>query len=159
MATNGAGPLVQIENLKVYFPIKSGLVLDRHVGDIKAVDGVSLTIKRGETLGLVGESGCGKSTVGRAILRLYEPTGGRILFEGRDISSLGEAELRPLRRRMQMIFQAPFAPLTPRPSMGRILGEPRRTQGLARGRAVTSRTRELLSIVGLPEDAASRYPH
>src|SRR4051794_41330682 len=118
MATNGAGPLVQIENLKVYFPIKSGLVLDRHVGDIRAVDGVSLTIKRGETLGLVGESGCGKSTVGRAILRLYEPTGGRILFEGRDISSLGEAELRPLRRRMQMIFQDPFASLNPRHSIG-----------------------------------------
>src|SRR5881397_3342878 len=97
--------LVELDDVKVWFPIKSGLVLDRHVGDIKAVDGVSLTIKRGETLGLVGESGCGKSTVGRAILRLYEPTGGRILFEGRDISSLGEAELRPLRRRMQMIFQ------------------------------------------------------
>ena len=159
LSTNGGGPLVELDDLRVWFPIKSGLVLDRHVGDIKAVDGVSLTIKRGETLGLVGESGCGKSTVGRAILRLYEPTGGRILFEGRDISSLGEAELRPLRRRMQMIFQDPFASLNPRHSIGRILGEPLRTHGLARGRAVTSRTRELLTIVGLPEDAASRYPH
>src|SRR5881397_2232355 len=116
MTANGA--LVEVENLRVWFPIKSGLVLDRHVGDVKAVDGVSFTIRRGETLGLVGESGCGKSTLGRAILRLYEPTGGRIVFDGRDISSLGEDELRPLRRRMQMIFQDPFASLNPRHSVG-----------------------------------------
>ena len=114
MNSNGGGPLVELEDLRVWFPIKSGVVLDRHVGDIKAVDGVSLAIKRGETLGLVGESGCGKSTVGRAILRLYEPTSGRIIFDGQDISSLGESELRPLRRRMQMIFQDPFASLNPR---------------------------------------------
>jgi len=104
MSTDGAGPLVELENLKVYFPIKSGIVLDRHVGDIRAVDDISLTIRRGETLGLVGESGCGKSTVGRTILRLYKPTAGRILFEGRDISQLGENEMRPIRRRMQMVF-------------------------------------------------------
>src|SRR5918994_795035 len=103
MSSNGA--LLSLEHLKVYFPIKSGVVLDRHVGDIKAVDDVTLDIMRGETLGLVGESGCGKSTVGRAILRLYEPTDGRIEFDGRDITHLGEAELRPLRRRMQMVFQ------------------------------------------------------
>src|SRR5688572_33208472 len=90
------GPLVQVEDLKVWFPIRSGLVLDRHVGDVKAVDGVSLRIERGETLGLVGESGCGKSTVGRALLRLYEPTGGKITFDGQDITHLGESELRPL---------------------------------------------------------------
>jgi peptide/nickel transport system ATP-binding protein len=159
MSTNGAGALVELEDLRVWFPIKSGLVLDRHVGDIKAVDGVTLTIRRGETLGLVGESGCGKSTVGRAILRLYEPTGGRIVFDGRDISSLREAELRPLRRRMQMIFQDPFASLNPRHSVGRIVGEPLRAHGIASGRAVDSRVRELLRVVGLPEDAASRYPH
>jgi len=159
MSTNGTGPLVELEDLRVWFPIKSGLVLDRHVGDIKAVDGVTLTIRRGETLGLVGESGCGKSTVGRAILRLYEPTGGRILFDGRDISSLGEAELRPLRRRMQMIFQDPFASLNPRHSIGRIVGEPLRAHGIASGRAADARVRELLRVVGLPEDAASRYPH
>ena len=99
---NSAGPLVELEHLKVYFPIKSGIVLDRHVGDIRAVDDVSLTIRRGETLGLVGESGCGKSTVGRTILRLYKPTAGRIVFDGQDISQLAETELRPLRRRMQM---------------------------------------------------------
>jgi peptide/nickel transport system ATP-binding protein len=151
--------LVQLEDVKVYFPIKSGLVLDRHVGDIKAVDGVSFEIRRGETLGLVGESGCGKSTVGRAMLRLYEPTAGRIVFDGQDISELGEAELRPLRRRMQMVFQDPFSSLNPRHSVGRMIGEPMRVHGLAGRRAANARVRELLQIVGLPADAASRYPH
>jgi len=155
---NGAA-LVELEDLRVWFPIKSGVVLDRHVGDIKAVDGVSLAIERGETLGLVGESGCGKSTVGRAILRLYEPTSGRIVFDGKDISKLGESDLRPLRRRMQMVFQDPFASLNPRHSVGRIVGEPLRAHGLARGRSVQARVRELLEVVGLPQDAASRYPH
>jgi peptide/nickel transport system ATP-binding protein len=153
------GALLSIEDLKVYFPIKSGIVLDRHVGDIKAVDGVTLDIRRGETLGLVGESGCGKSTVGRTILRLYKPTAGRIVFDGVDITRLGENELRPLRRRMQMIFQDPFASLNPRHSVGRIVGEPLRTHGLAGRRQAAGRVRELLGIVGLPADAASRYPH
>jgi peptide/nickel transport system ATP-binding protein len=153
------GALVELQDLKVYFPIKSGIVLDRHVGDIKAVDGVSLDIRRGETLGLVGESGCGKSTVGRTILRLYKPTEGKIVFDGTDITTLGEEELRPLRRRMQMIFQDPFASLNPRHSVGRIVGEPLRTHGLASRRGAAGRVRELLGIVGLPADAASRYPH
>jgi peptide/nickel transport system ATP-binding protein len=152
-------PLVELDDLRVWFPIKSGLVLDRHVGDIKAVDGVTLTIERGETLGLVGESGCGKSTLGRAILRLYEPTSGRILFDGQDISQLGESELRPLRRRMQMVFQDPFASLNPRHSVGRIVGEPLRAHELASRSDVTKRVRELLQIVGLPADAVGRYPH
>jgi peptide/nickel transport system ATP-binding protein len=159
MATNGAGPLVEIENLKVYFPIKSGLVLDRHVGDIRAVDDISLTIKRGETVGLVGESGCGKSTVGRTILRLYKPTSGRIIFDGRDISKLGDNEMRPLRRRMQMIFQDPYASLNPRHSVGRIIGEPLRSHGLANRREANARVRDLLRIVGLPADSTGRYPH
>jgi peptide/nickel transport system ATP-binding protein len=159
MSSNGAGPLVELENLKVYFPIKSGVVLDRHVGDIRAVDDISLTINRGETVGLVGESGCGKSTVGRTILRLYKPTAGRILFEGRDISQLGDGELRPIRRRMQMVFQDPYASLNPRHSVGRIVGEPLRTHGLASRREASARVRDLLKIVGLPADAAGRYPH
>jgi peptide/nickel transport system ATP-binding protein len=158
-STNGAGPLVELENLKLYFPIKSGLVLDRHVGDVRAVDDVSLTIRRGETLGLVGESGCGKSTVGRTILRLYKPTAGRIVFDGRDITELGEGALRPLRRRMQMVFQDPFASLNPRHSVGRIVGEPLRTHGLANRREASARVRDLLQTVGLPADAATRYPH
>jgi peptide/nickel transport system ATP-binding protein len=156
---NGGAPLVELDGLKIYFPIRSGLVLDRHVGDIKAVDGVSLTIERGETLGLVGESGCGKSTVGRALIRLYEPTAGRIVFDGQDISHLSEGELRPIRRRMQMVFQDPFASLNPRHSVGRMVGEPIRVHGLGRGRTVGARVRELLDVVGLPADAAARYPH
>src|SRR3989449_10179155 len=156
---DGAGPLVELEHLKVYFPIKSGVVLDRHVGDIRAVDDVALTIRRGETVGLVGESGCGKSTVGRTILRLYEPTSGRILFDGQDISELGETELRPLRRRMQMVFQDPYASLNPRHSVGRIVGEPLRSHGLATRREANARVRDLLRIVGLPSDTAGRYPH
>jgi oligopeptide/dipeptide ABC transporter ATP-binding protein len=158
-ATTGDGALVRIEHLRVWFPIKSGLVLDRHVGDIKAVDDVSLEIERGETLGLVGESGCGKSTVGRTILRLYEPTEGTVVFDGRDITTLSESELRPLRRRMQMVFQDPYASLNPRHSIGRIVGEPLRVHGLANRKQAHSRVRELLEIVGLPADAATRYPH
>ena len=113
------GALVELEDLRVWFPIRSGIVLDRHVGDVKAVDGVTLSIMRGETLGLVGESGCGKSTVGRTILRLYEPTGGRIRFDGQDVTRLSEREMQPLRSRMQMVFQDPFSSLNPRHSVGR----------------------------------------
>jgi ABC-type oligopeptide transport system ATPase subunit len=157
MSSNGN--LVEVENLKVWFPIKSGIVLDRHIGDIKAVDDVSFEIQRGETLGLVGESGCGKSTVGRTLLRLYEPTAGTIRFDGQDITNLGQNELRPLRRRMQMVFQDPFASLNPRHSVGRIVSEPLRVHGLAERKGVGKRVKELLEIVGLPADAAGRYPH
>ena len=157
-AANG-GPLVELDELRVWFPIRSGVLLDRHVGDVKAVDGVSLKIERGETLGLVGESGCGKSTVGRAMLRLYEPTGGRVVFEGVDVTHLSDAELRPLRRRMQMVFQDPFASLNPRHSVGRTIGEPLRVHGIARGGEADTRVREILEVVGLPPDAANRYPH
>jgi peptide/nickel transport system ATP-binding protein len=158
MSANGR-PLVEVDQLKVYFAIRSGVLLDRHVGDIRAVDGVSLEIRRGETLGLVGESGCGKSTVGRTILRLYQPVDGRIVFDGEEITNLGEQALRPLRRRMQMVFQDPYASLNPRHSIGRIVGEPLRAHRLASGREADARVRELLSIVGLPPDAISRYPH
>jgi peptide/nickel transport system ATP-binding protein len=157
VSANGS-PLVDVEDLKVWFPIRSGLVLDRHVGDVKAVDGVSLRIERGETLGLVGESGCGKSTVGRALLRLYEPTGGKITFDGQDITHLNEGEMRPLRKRMQMVFQDPYASLNPRHSVGRMVGEPLRVHGLG-GKNMGKKVRELLTTVGLPADAATRYPH
>ena len=158
---NGAsdGALVEVENLRVWFPIRSGIVLDRHIGDIKAVDDVSFSISRGETLGLVGESGCGKTTVGRTILRLYEPTGGRVVFDGKDITTLSQNELRPLRRQMQMVFQDPYASLNPRHSVGRIVGEPLRVHGLSGRKESSSRVRELLEIVGLPADAVTRYPH
>jgi len=153
------GNLIEVQNLKMYFPIKSGLVLDRHVGDVRAVDDVSFEIRRGETLGLVGESGCGKSTVGRTLLRLYKPTAGRILFDGQDITQLSETDMQPLRRRMQIVFQDPFASLNPRHSVGRIVGEPLRVHGLTRGRETGARVRQLLQVVGLPADAATRYPH
>jgi oligopeptide/dipeptide ABC transporter ATP-binding protein len=159
MSSVSDGNLVEVEHLKMYFPIKSGIVLDRHVGDVRAVDDISFEIRRGETLGLVGESGCGKSTVGRTLLRLYKPTGGRIVFDGQEITSFGERELQPLRRRMQIVFQDPFASLNPRHSVGRIIGEPIRVHGLASGRTTAGRVRELLGVVGLPADAATRYPH
>ncbi len=152
-------PLVELDDLRVWFPIKSGIVLDRHVGDVKAVDGVSFEISRGETLGLVGESGCGKSTVGRAMLRLYRPTGGRVVFDGQDITRLSDNALQPLRRRMQMVFQDPFASLNPRHSVGRMIGEPLRVHGIASGAEAGKRMREILEVVGLPADAAGRYPH
>lgn len=153
----GNGALVRIEDLKVWFPIKSGIVLDRHVGNIKAVDVVSLDIKRGETLGLVGESGCGKSTLGRAILRLYEPTDGRILFDGRDITHLGESELRPLRRRMQMIFQDPYSSLSPRLRVSYLLTEPYRINDVPSADRYS--VRELLDMVELSAEQATKYPH
>ncbi len=157
-ATNGT-PLVELDDVRVWFPVTSGILLNRHVGDVKAVDGVSLTIERGETLGLVGESGCGKSTIGRAILRLYQPTSGSIKFDGTDITNLKESELRPIRRKMQMVFQDPYASLNPRHSVGRIVGEPLRVHGVGTGREVDVRVQELLGVVGLPGDAANRYPH
>jgi peptide/nickel transport system ATP-binding protein len=143
----------------VWFPIKSGLVLDRHIGDVKAVDGVTLAIQRGETLGLVGESGCGKSTLGRAILRLYGLTSGRITFDGTDITNASEHELTHVRRRMQMVFQDPYASLNPRHSVGRIVGEPLRVHRIVSGAELTERVRGLLEVVGLPADAVTRYPH
>ena len=153
------GALVRVEDLKIYFPIRSGIVIERHVGDIKAVDGVSFEIERGETLGLVGESGCGKTTVGRTLLRLYDPTEGKIFFEGVDIASLSEKDLRGLRRRMQMIFQDPYSSLNPRQNIRNIVGEPLKVHGMAGGRDVDNSVRELLDRVGLPKDAVNRYPH
>jgi len=153
------GELLRVEDLKVYFPIKSGLVFDRHVGDVKAVDGVSFEIRKGETLGLVGESGCGKTTVGRTILRLYDPTEGRIFFEGDDISSMSQKQMQRLRGRMQMVFQDPYSSLNPRQSVGNLISEPLKIHGISSGDKARARAEELLEIVGLPKSATARYPH
>jgi oligopeptide/dipeptide ABC transporter ATP-binding protein len=156
----GPTPLVEVDELKVYFPIKEGIIRERHVGDVRAVDGVSFELRRGETLGLVGESGCGKSTTGRAILRLNEPTAGAVRFDGVDVTALKEAELRRMRRRMQMIFQDPYASLNPRMTVNGIVGEPLEVHGEG-GTAAQRRERvgQLLATVGLDPEYGARYPH
>ena len=163
MTTNGNDSknetLLTIKNLKMYFPITRGIIFQRHVGDIKAVDNVSFDIKRGETLGLVGESGCGKSTTGRAILQLYRPTAGTIEFEGEDLTSLKGESLRRMRRHIQMIFQDPYASLNPRMTVGNIVGEPLEVHNILSGKARRDRVKELLEIVGLNPYFINRYPH
>jgi oligopeptide transport system ATP-binding protein len=151
-------PLVRVEDLKMHFPVGAGLFSRRQLA-VRAVDGVSLYIRRGETLGLVGESGCGKSTLGRCILRLYEPTGGRVFFDGAELTDLDDEGLRPLRQQMQLIFQDPYSALNPRLTVAETLAEPLAVHGLIRDRAEReTRVRELLRLVGLPPDAAGRYP-
>jgi oligopeptide/dipeptide ABC transporter ATP-binding protein len=154
-----AEPLLRVEDLKVYFPIRSGIIINRHVGDIQAVDGISFTMRRGETLGLVGESGCGKSTTGRAVIRLYDPTAGRIIFDGTDVATLRGRDLTMMRRRMQMIFQDPYSSLDPRQTAGGTVSEPLEIHGVGNSGERGERVRELLSIVGLNPDYADRYPH
>jgi len=151
--------LVEVQNLRMYFPITRGLLIQRHVGDIKAVDGLNFQIRRGETLGLVGESGCGKSTTGRAILQLYRPTDGHVLFEGEDLTQLSGERLRRMRRRMQMIFQDPYASLNPRMTVGGIISEPLEVHNLMSKRERRERVQELLRIVGLNPYFMNRYPH
>ncbi len=151
--------LVDVRNLKVYFPVTAGLILQRKIADVKAVDGISFQIRRGETLGLVGESGCGKSTTGRAILQLYRPTEGEIKFGQTELTTLKGGELRRMRRKMQMIFQDPYASLNPRMSVGAIIGEPLAIHGLAKGQGRRERVAELMRIVGLNPYYANRYPH
>lgn len=154
------GPLLSVRGLKVHFPITRGLLFDRAVGHVKAVDGVDLDVHRGTTYGLVGESGCGKSTLGRAILRLVEPTAGEVVFDGVDVARLAGERLRRARARMQMVFQDPMASLDPRQSVSSLLREPMQAHAMAGGRTGHGRrVTELLDIVGLPSDAAGRYPH
>ncbi|GAA4837420.1 ABC transporter ATP-binding protein [Saccharopolyspora rosea] len=153
-----AQPLVEAEELAVHFPIKRGVVFDRTVGHVRAVDGVSFRIGRGETYGLVGESGCGKSTLGRAVLRLERPTAGRVTFDGVDLSGMKGEPLRRMRRRMQMVFQDPLSSLDPRQSVRSLLVEGMRAHGLDDG-AEQRRLRELLAAVGLPTTALRKYPH
>ena len=153
-----APALLDVRNLQTWFPIRRGL-LQRITGHVKAVDGVSFMLHKGETLGLVGESGCGKTTVGRTLLRLIEPTGGQVLFEGRDVIGMAGEELRQLRRRMQIIFQDPGGSLNPRMRVGRIVGEPLEVHGVAQGDELRDMVEKLLTRCGLWAAAADRYPH
>lgn len=158
MAFSPNDGLVVVNNLVKKFPIKGGL-LGREVAAVQAIQGVSFTIKKGETLGLVGESGCGKSTLGRCILRLIEPTSGEVYFNGQDVLKLSPTELRKIRRKMQVIFQDPFASLNPRMTVGSIIGEPIKIHGLAKGPDITRRVLKLLDLCGLRAEAINRYPH
>ncbi|MBA3310194.1 MAG: ATP-binding cassette domain-containing protein [Nocardioidaceae bacterium] len=150
-------PLLRVRGLKVHYPIKSGIVFDRQVGAVKAVDGVDLDVYKGQTVGLVGESGCGKSTFGRAVLQLTALTEGEVVFEGVDLATLKGEELRRRRRSMQMVFQDPMASLNPRQNVETLLTEPLRAHGIEYDKK--NRVREVLELVGLSASAATRYPH
>ena len=150
--------LVEVENLVTYFPIFTG-ILQKKTGEVKAVDDISFFIRKGETLGLVGESGCGKTTAGRSILKLEEPTSGNVFFNGKNLIKMKGEELRKMRSQMQPIFQDPFASLNPRMTAGNIIGEPLEVHNLAKGKEVRKRVEELLNMVGLSSAMAERYPH
>jgi oligopeptide/dipeptide ABC transporter ATP-binding protein len=158
VSSNGDAPLLEVEHVKLYFPIKKGIVLDRVVANVHAVDDVTFTLHDGETLGLVGESGCGKTTLSRTIMRLLDSTGGAIRFHGRDVSHASRRELAPLRREMQMVFQDPYASLNPRKRVGQIVGMPLRRHGVAREEA-DRRVLDLLDRVGLAREHVNRFPH
>jgi oligopeptide/dipeptide ABC transporter ATP-binding protein len=157
-STAGSRPLLEVTDLKTWFPIRKGL-FSRITGHVKAVDGVSFAVREGEVLGLVGESGCGKTTTGRSILRLIEPTSGSVTFEGRELMGLPRREMRALRRSMQIVFQDPYSSLNPRMTVGAALTEALATHGLARGLAARDRVAELLTLVGLSPSHARQYPH
>jgi oligopeptide transport system ATP-binding protein len=158
VSSQTAEPIVELEHLTKRFPVKQG-VFARGAGVVHAVEDVSLTVNRGETLGIVGESGCGKSTTARLMLRLLDPTSGTIRFEGQDITNLSQRELRPLRRQMQIVFQDPYASLNPRKTVEQIVGDPFRIHGTASGSELRRRVQELLEVVGLSPEHISRYPH
>ena len=151
--------LLEVENLKMYFPVTSGLFIQRKVADVRAVDGLSFHVERQETLGLVGESGCGKSTTGRAILQLHRPTEGSVKFDGEELTELKGGNLRRFRRKMQMIFQDPFSSLNPRMSVSQIIGEPMAIHGLYKGQERRDRIEFIMNAVGLNPLFAKRYPH
>jgi oligopeptide/dipeptide ABC transporter ATP-binding protein len=158
MNTSQNNAIVEVKSLKMYFPITRG-VLRRKVAEVKAVDNISFTIKKNETLGLVGESGCGKTTTGRCILRLYQPTSGTILFSGTDISTLPERKIKPFRKNMGAIFQDPFGSLNPRQTAGNIVGDPLKVHQMAAGQELKDRVTELFRIVGLDPGMMDRVPH
>jgi oligopeptide transport system ATP-binding protein len=158
MSANNDDVLLQVENLEMHFPIYRG-VFQRKVGAVRAVDGVTFNVKRGETLGLVGESGCGKSTTGRTILQLYKPTNGEVHFDGNNLVTLKGEEMRHMRRKMQMIFQDPYASLNPRMTVGQLVGEPLIVHNVATGAEIKERVAHLLDTVGLNPAFESRYPH
>jgi len=151
--------LVDVRDLKMYFPLTQGIILQRVVGYVRAVDGVSFSIERGQTLGLVGESGSGKTTIGRTIVRLYKPTAGQIMFGEKDLATMGGEELRQARQRVQMIFQDPFASLNPRYTIGSLIAEPMHIYKVASSTEIRERTAELLRVVGLRPEYIDRYPH
>lgn len=157
--TSSNDVILHVDKLVKHFPIMRGIIFQKQIGAVHAVDGVSFDIHRGETLGLVGESGCGKTTTGRAILQLQKPTSGQVIFEGVDLVSLETKELRKMRGKMQMIFQDPYASLNPRMTIGEIIGEPLRLHGLADRKGSNERVVELLELVGLNPSYANRYPH
>jgi len=160
MTASPPDPVLAVRDLKVHFPITSGVVMKRQVGTVKAVDGVSFSVARGETLGLVGESGCGKSTTGLAVLRMLDITSGTVEFEGEDISGYDRARMRPIRAKMQMVYQDPYGSLNPRMKVADIVGEPLVVHGLADDRdKYRARVADLLKMVGLLPDMAERYPH
>ncbi len=152
-------PILEVDHLVKHFPIKAGILFDRQIGAVRAVDDVSFTVNEGETLGLVGESGCGKSTLARSILQLIEPTSGSIRFEAREITGLGNRELRALRPQMQMVFQDPYASLNPRKRVAQIVGDPMRLHGIVDRDGVRDAVRELLERVGLNPEHYNRFPH
>src|SRR6516162_3783437 len=153
-------PLLEVRGLQMHFPVTEGVIINRKVGEVKAVDGIDFTVGRGETLGLVGESGCGKTTTGRCILRLEKPTAGEILYDGVDIAKMERKDLLALRRRIQVIFQDPYSSLNPRMKVGEIIAEPMRVHGIERdGKRRDARVRELLQVCGLNPRFADRYPH
>jgi len=156
---NYGGSLLEVTDLVKHFPIKSGLLIDRTVDQVRAVDGISFHVNKGETLGLVGESGSGKSTTCRVVLQLLKPTSGSVKFEGREIAGLGRRELRPLRREMQMIFQDPYASLNPRKRIGQIVGDQLKVQKVASGKDLRIRVEALLERVGLSPEHYNRFPH
>src|ERR1051325_11656354 len=154
-----AQPLISVKDLTVHFPLAGGGFFSRFRQNVRAVDGVSLEIQAGETLGLVGESGCGKTTLGRAIIRLTEPTSGQILFRDQDLAALSQSQMRAQRRKLQIIFQDPYASLNPRMTISQIIGEPLGTFGLASGSAKKERVQQLMEMVGLSARLLNRYPH